>query len=44
MTLVAPSLSQTPVPPSDTCITCRAKSHAGWTIVWCAAVIEQLAV
>ena len=31
-TLVAPSQIQTPVPASATCITCRAKSQAGWSM------------
>ena len=44
MMFVAPSDSQMPVPANATCIMCRAKSHAGCVIPWCAAVIEQLAV
>ena len=35
---------QTPVPANATFIMCLAKSHAGWRIFWCAAVMLQLAV
>ena len=44
MMLVAPSDSTTPVPANATFITCLAKSHAGWRIRWCAAVMSQPAV
>ena len=44
ITFVAPSESQIPVPASDTCITCFAKSHTGCSMCWCAAVMLHAAV
>ena len=44
MMLVAPSDSITPVPANATFIMCLAKSHAGWRMRCCAAVMSQFAV
>ena len=43
-TFVAPSESQMPVPARATCMTWRAKSQAGCSMCWCAAVMVQDAV
>ena len=42
--VVDPSESQTSVPAKATCMTCLAKSHAGWRIRWYAAVMLSPAV
>jgi hypothetical protein len=44
MTLVAPSLSQMPVAPSETFIIMCAKSHTAWPMSWYFAVMLLAAV
>ena len=38
MRVTAPSDTVTPVPANATCMTWRAKPHAGWSGFWCSAV------
>jgi hypothetical protein len=44
ITLVAPSDRNTPVPANDSSIMPLARSHMGWSMAWCAAVILHDAV